>query len=110
MIVVSAATGAYGSLVISHLLNRAPATQIAVAVRNPDKAADLASRGVQVRFADYDDPASMRTAFHGADRLLFISSPDRKPAPGPFSTAGSWTPPPTPAWAPCSTPAEWAPT
>ena len=38
MIVVSAATGAYGSLVVKHLLNRVPAPQIAVAVRNPDKA------------------------------------------------------------------------
>lgn len=75
MIVVSAATGAYGSLVVDHLLNRAPAAQIAVAVRNPDKAADFATRGIQVLFADYDDPASMRTAYQGADRLLFISSP-----------------------------------
>ena len=81
MIVVSAATGAYGSLVVKHLLNRVPAAQIAVAVRNPDKAADLATRGVQVRFADYDDPDSMRTAFQGADRLLFISSPGSDTGP-----------------------------
>lgn len=36
---------------------------------------DLAARGVEVRRGDYDEPASLRAAFDGADRLLFISSP-----------------------------------
>jgi NAD(P)H dehydrogenase (quinone) len=76
MIVVSAATGQYGRLVVECLLERVPATEVAVAVRNPASAVDLAERGVDVRFGDYDRPGSLRTAFDGADRLLYISGSD----------------------------------
>ncbi|HEV3361187.1 MAG TPA: SDR family oxidoreductase [Pseudonocardiaceae bacterium] len=73
MIVVTAATGLLGQLVVDGLLRGVPAEEIAVAVRNPDKAAGLAARGVTVRAADYDDPASLRAALSGADKVLFIS-------------------------------------
>lgn len=46
MIVVSAATGQLGRLFVQQLLERVPATEVAVAMRNPDRAADLAARGV----------------------------------------------------------------
>ncbi len=36
--------------------------------------AELAARGVQVRRADYTEPATLKTAFVGADKLLLISS------------------------------------
>jgi uncharacterized protein YbjT (DUF2867 family) len=75
MIVVPAATGEFGRLVVDQLLNRVPASAVAVAVRHMHKAADLADRGVQVRYADYDEPDSLRDSFDGADRLLFISAP-----------------------------------
>ena len=75
MIVVSASTGEFGRLVIDRLLALLPSQELAIAVRNPQKAADLAERGVDVRYGDYDQPASLRAAFDGADRLLFISSP-----------------------------------
>jgi len=75
MIVVAAATGEYGRLVVERLLARAPAADVAVAVRHPAKAAAWAAHGVAVRQADYDDADSLRLAFDGADRLLFISSP-----------------------------------
>ena len=60
MIVVSAATGEFGRIVVDQLLNRAPASDVAVAVRDVRKAADLADRGVQVRYGDYDEPGSLR--------------------------------------------------
>jgi NAD(P)H dehydrogenase (quinone) len=75
MIVVSAATGQFGRLVVQRLLERVPATEVAVAVRNPDRAADLGARGVAVRHGDYEEPDTLRAAFDGADRLLFISGP-----------------------------------
>lgn len=75
MIVVSAATGQFGRLAVEHLLQRTPASDVAVAVQDPAKADDLAARGVDVRHADYDEPESLAAAFQGADRLLFISSP-----------------------------------
>ncbi|WP_208870673.1 NAD(P)H-binding protein [Streptomyces aquilus] len=80
MIVVSAASGAFGRLVIDQLLAQCPADRVVAAVRNPQGAADLAARGVRVRLGDYDDPATLRTAFKGADRLLLISSPELEPS------------------------------
>lgn len=74
MIVVTGASGQLGRLVIEALLNKLPAGEIIAAVRHPEKVADLAARGVQVRLADYDQPATLATAFKGADKLLLISA------------------------------------
>lgn len=76
MIVVTAATGQLGRFVIANLLKTTPASQIVAAVRDPAKAADLAAQGVQVRRADYTDPASLDAAFAGASKVLLISSND----------------------------------
>lgn len=74
MIVVTGATGQLGRLVIEQLLEKVPAAQIVAAVRSPDKAADLKALGVQVRQADYTQPASLDSAFAGADKVLLVSS------------------------------------
>lgn len=74
MILVTGATGQLGRLVISALLKTIPANQIIAAVRNVEKAKDLAALGVQVRFADYTQPASWDAALQGADKVLLISS------------------------------------
>ena len=74
MIVVTGATGHLGRLVIDSLLKSVPASEIVAAVRNPDKASDLAARGVQVRQCDYNQPATLDTTFKGANKLLLISS------------------------------------
>lgn len=74
MIIVTGASGQLGRLVIEVLLKILPASEIVAAVRNPEKVADLAARGVQVRQADYDQPASLASAFKGADKLLLISA------------------------------------
>ncbi|MFJ4927196.1 NAD(P)H-binding protein [Streptomyces sp. NPDC088736] len=79
MIVVTAASGALGRLVVDRLLGRCPADRIVAAVRDPGGCADLAARGITVRLGDYDDPSTLRTAFRGADRLLLISSPELDP-------------------------------
>lgn len=74
MIVVTGASGALGQLVVEGLLEKVPAAQIVAAVRDPAKVAHLAARGVQVRRADYTDPASLDSAFAGADRVLLVSA------------------------------------
>ncbi|MFI7062809.1 SDR family oxidoreductase [Kribbella sp. NPDC050124] len=73
-IVVTAATGQLGHLVIDELLQRVPADQVVAAVRNAEKAAGIAARGVEIRIADYNDPASLATAFKEGDTVLLISS------------------------------------
>ncbi len=74
MIVVTGATGQLGKLVVEELLKTVPASEIVAAVRDPQKAQDMVSRGVQVRQADYSKPESLAAAFAGADRVLLISS------------------------------------
>lgn len=74
MIAVTGATGQLGRLVIDALLATVPAQDIIALVRSPDKAADLAAKGVQVRKADYAQPETLQPALQGVDRLLLISS------------------------------------
>lgn len=74
MIVVTGATGQLGRLVIASLLKMTAATNIIAAVRNVEKARDIAALGVQVRQADYSEPTSWDAALKGADKVLLISS------------------------------------
>jgi len=74
MIAITGATGQLGRLVIQTLLKSVPAGEIVAAVRNPQKANDLAALGIQVRHADYDQADSLVKAFQGADKLLLISA------------------------------------
>jgi NAD(P)H dehydrogenase (quinone) len=74
MIAITGATGQLGRLVVQQLLKSVPASQIVAAVRSPEKAADLAALGVQVRQADYTRPATLEAAFQGVSKLLLISS------------------------------------
>ena len=68
---ITAATGQLGSLVITELLDRgvAPIDLIAV-VRDRAKAQAFENAGVQVRVADYEQPAALEEAFSGVDRPL----------------------------------------
>lgn len=74
MIAVTGATGQLGRLVIEALLNKVPAAEIIAAVRTPEKAAELAALGVQVREADYSRPETLLSAFSGVEKVLLISS------------------------------------
>ncbi|GAA4573060.1 SDR family oxidoreductase [Micromonospora coerulea] len=73
-IVVTGATGHLGRLIVSALLRRGvPADRIVALGRDADRLAELAGSGVVTRQADYDDPASLRAAFAGAEKLMFVS-------------------------------------
>ncbi|TDC76066.1 NmrA family NAD(P)-binding protein [Streptomyces hainanensis] len=76
MYVVTGATGHLGTLAVGALLDKVPAEQVAVVVRNEAKAADLAARGVSVRVADYDSPEALAGAFRAGERVLFVSGSD----------------------------------
>lgn len=71
---VTGATGKLGSKVVKKLLETVPADQLAVSVRNPEKAEALQARGVDVRQGDFDRPETLASAFQGIDRLLIISA------------------------------------
>lgn len=75
MIAVTGATGNLGGLVVETLLDEgASPSDIVAAVRSPDKAEDLADRGIDVRKTDYDLPDTLESTFRGVERLLLISS------------------------------------
>lgn len=74
MIVITGASGRLGRQVIEKLLETVPAAEIIAAVRNPEKANDLAALGIQVRQADYSKPETVHSALAGAEKVLLISS------------------------------------
>ncbi len=76
MILVTGATGQLGGIVVESLLKTTPANEIAVLVRDENKAADLKAKGVEIRVGSYFDEVSLETALQGIDKLLLISSND----------------------------------
>ncbi|WP_433358432.1 NmrA family NAD(P)-binding protein [Micromonospora saelicesensis] len=79
MIVVTGATGQLGSQIVDRLLDRLSPEAVGVSVRDVDRAAGLAERGVRVRAADFTDPATLGHAFEGADKVLIVSAAIRGP-------------------------------
>lgn len=72
-VLVTGASGHLGRRVVELLLEKNQQPIIAT-TRSPESLLDLARRGVQVRRADFEDPASLSAAFAGAERLLLIST------------------------------------
>ena len=75
-LLVTGAGGHLGRRVIANLLETAKVhpERIIAATRKPADHADLTNLGVRVRHADFNDPASMASAFSGAARMLLIST------------------------------------
>ncbi|KQV34589.1 MULTISPECIES: NmrA family NAD(P)-binding protein [unclassified Rhizobium] len=82
-LLVTGAAGHLGRLVLDALLasNKVAPADIIATSRDPAKLAAYADKGVQTRRADFDDPASLATAFAGADRILVVST-DALDTPG----------------------------
>jgi uncharacterized protein YbjT (DUF2867 family) len=74
MIIVTGGTGRLGAQIVDRLLARVPAERVGVSVRDPDRAGDLAARGVRVRRGDFTDPGSLAAAFEGAAQVLIVST------------------------------------
>ncbi|MEU6811013.1 SDR family oxidoreductase [Streptomyces sp. NPDC046831] len=72
-IVVTGATGHLGRLVVEQLLEKVPADQVTAVVRTPEKAADLAGRGVRLAVADYNAPETFDGLFSAGDKVLLVS-------------------------------------
>ena len=73
MIAITGANGQLGQLVIQALLKQVNASELVALVRSPEKAQNLKDLGVQVRLADYNQPATLSYALKGVDKLLLIS-------------------------------------
>ncbi|MFI6579245.1 SDR family oxidoreductase [Nocardiopsis sp. NPDC050513] len=73
-VVVTGATGHLGRLVVEELLAAGhPADRITAAGRDAGRLAALAERGVATARIDFEDPASLKAAFEGAQTVLLVS-------------------------------------
>src|SRR6202046_5046491 len=70
---VTGAGGHLGRRVVELLIEQR-AGKIVAGTRKPEKLADLAARGVEVRHADFEDPKGLEGALAGVDRVLIIST------------------------------------
>ena len=78
MILVTGATGQYGTKAIEHLLSKGvDAHHICALVRDAAKGQSLKDKGIELRVGDYTDVESLVNAFQGVDKLLLVSSNDR---------------------------------
>ncbi|MBU3177552.1 SDR family oxidoreductase [Clostridium estertheticum] len=76
-IIVTGATGNLGGGIIRHLLEKGMAAKNIVAlVRGQEGRGNLEKLGVTIKIGDYNNPDSLRNAFEGMDKLMFVSSPD----------------------------------
>ena len=76
MILVTGATGQLGTIVVNELLKKVPAGEVAVLVRDKQKAAAYQQQGVSVSVATYQDTSALATALQGIEKVLLISSSD----------------------------------
>lgn len=74
-VLVTGAGGQLGRLVLEQLL-QVGVPRIVGASRTPQKLSEFASRGVDVRAADFNAPETLDTAFRNINRLLLISTDD----------------------------------
>lgn len=72
-LLVTGASGQLGQRVLELLLE-ADVSSVIATTRHPEKLAHFAERGVTVRYASFDEPQSLASAFADADRLLLIST------------------------------------
>ncbi|TCU18251.1 SDR family oxidoreductase [Rhizobium sullae] len=72
-ILVTAASGYLGRKTLQHLLKRRPASDLIGLARDPQKAADLAAQGIEIRKGDYFDYDSLLNAFADVEKLMLIS-------------------------------------
>jgi NAD(P)H dehydrogenase (quinone) len=73
-VIVTGAGGHLGRLVAEQLLTRLAPEDLILVTRRPDALRELRAEGADVRYGDFDDPASLPAAFAGGRRMLLIST------------------------------------
>ena len=76
MLMVTGVNGNLGGGVVAKLLELVGPTGFVAGTRDPSSgfAQELTAKGVEVRRADFDDPASLPAAFEGVESALIIST------------------------------------
>lgn len=79
MIAITGANGILGIATISFLLKKTSPENIVAVVRDAAKMQAYADTGIQIRVADYNDPASLKNAFKDVEKVLQISASSAGP-------------------------------
>lgn len=72
-IVITGASGNYGRGVTDALIAQGRAADLILITRRPEKLADRAAQGCDVRYGDFDKPDTLASAVQGAEKMLLIS-------------------------------------
>src|SRR4051794_4892382 len=72
--IVTGAAGHLGRLITEQLLERLAPEDLILVTRRPEALRMARARGADVRYGDFDKPASLRDAFAGGERMLLIST------------------------------------
>ena len=78
-ILVTGVTGGLGRSVLDTLLQHVPASSLAASSSNRATAALLKEKGVEFRWVDFNVPESLHGAFHGIEKLFFVSTSEVDP-------------------------------
>lgn len=74
MITITGATGQLGTGIIEQLIAKGyHPSNITALARSKEKAQPLIAKGVNIKYGNYDDYASLVNAFKGSDKVLLIS-------------------------------------
>jgi NAD(P)H dehydrogenase (quinone) len=71
--VITGASGQYGRSLTDKLIAAGRATDLILITRTPDKLSHRTAQGCEVRFGDFDKPATLKAAVQGADQMMLIS-------------------------------------
>lgn len=71
---ITGAAGHLGSRVVNLLLDAGVKDRVIAGSRDPSKLAAQAARGAETRTVDFENAATLETAFRGVDRLLIVST------------------------------------
>jgi NAD(P)H dehydrogenase (quinone) len=75
---ISGASGQLGRRVLELVVERVGASRVVAITRTPEKLAEFAAKGVDVRQGDFADKEGLERAFAGINRLLLISIDDTR--------------------------------
>jgi NAD(P)H dehydrogenase (quinone) len=73
-IIVSGASGQFGNAAAKLLLETVPGEDLILLTRTPENLAEFVDTGAHIRAADFDDPAGLKAAMAGGEKLLLIST------------------------------------
>jgi nucleoside-diphosphate-sugar epimerase len=72
---ITGATGGLGAAVLAHLVaSNTPASDYAAASSNEKNRKQFEDQGIAFRVANFDDPATLESAFQDVENLFFVST------------------------------------